>query len=174
MEDRFIRGFFAGILGGVITNAASFLEGATNLTTIRTADLISIIIYAHEPPFGLGEIVFALLGHIFVCGVLGAGFAYWVTKVTSRSLWLKGWFFSVAVYFSLYSLTTLFEVPGTVPTPLNTIISDAANTTIFGISLAFALQALTPQESKSSSLFSTSMAPAMKPLDGKDDEKKQP
>ena len=168
VEDRLTRGFFVGLAGGIVSNAFSFLAGAMNLTTIRQADLIGLIVYAHTPPFGFGEIAFALLGHLIVSGVLGVGFAYWVPHVTSRALWLKGWLYSVAIWFAVYGITTLFKLPGTVPTPFKTAVADFVGATIFGVVLALALRALTPKENTNS--LRASMAPVIKPLEREGDE----
>jgi hypothetical protein len=147
MEDRFTRGFVAGILSGVPTNAFSFFAGAMGMTSLRTADLIGVVLYAYSPPFGYGEIVFALFGHLMVSGILGIGFAYFVPQATSRNFFLKGWIFSITVWFAVYAIGTLYRIPGTVPTSLNTSITDFASATLFGLALAFALRKLTPHTS---------------------------
>jgi hypothetical protein len=144
MEDRFTRGFVAGILSGILTNVLSFFAGAMGMTSLRTADLIGAIVYAYSPPFGYGEIAFALFGHLMVSGVLGIGFAYFLPQVTSRNYFLKGWLFSITVFFTVYAIATLFQVPGTVPTSLNTTITDFVSATLFGLVLAFALRKLSP------------------------------
>jgi len=166
VEDRMTRGFVSGIAGDVITNAFSFLAGALGWTTIRSADLIGIIVYAHKPPRAMDKIVIATFGHLMVSGVLGIGFAYLLTHIESTHLWVKGVVFSLATWYAVYSVTTLFEVPGTVPTPFNTTVTDGVASVIFGLSLAIALKMLTPRETTRGIL----MAPAMKPLGYDDSE----
>lgn len=144
MEDRFTRGFIAGIIGGIPTNALSFLAGAVGMTNLRTVDLIGVIFYACPPPFGHSEILFALLGHILLSGILGIIFAYLIHKVTNQNLLFKGWIFSITTWFIVYAITTLFQVPGTIPTSLNTTITDFISATLFGLVLAISLRKLTP------------------------------
>jgi uncharacterized membrane-anchored protein len=147
MEDTFTRGFVAGIIGGIPTNAYSLFAGAIGITDLRTVDLIGALLYAYSPPFGYGEIALALVGHILISGILGIGFAYFIPIVTSRNIFLKGWLFSITIWFLVYAGTTLFRVPGTIPTSLNTTITDLISATIFGLILAFALRKLTPSYS---------------------------
>lgn len=147
MEDRFTRGFMAGIIAGVVANVWSLFAGAMGFTNLRTVDLIGVILYAYAPPFGTGEIIMALMGHLLVCSVIGVGFAYFVLQVTSRNIFLKGWIFSVTVWFAIFAITTLFKIPGTVPLPLKTVLSSFVSTTIYGFILALALRKLTPKTS---------------------------
>lgn len=160
MIDKFTTGLLIGAIGGVITNTASFLEGAMNLTNFRTVDLIGAVLYAHNPPFSSNETAFSLLGHIFVSGILGILFIYWLPYVTNKFLILKGIVFSVFIWFSVYAVTTFVRLPGTIPTPLNTTLSDAANAIIFGATIAICLHWITAKEI--SFVFPAPAAPAMK------------
>lgn len=147
MEDTLTRGFVAGIIGGIPTNAYSLFAGAIGITNLRTVDLIGALLYAYSPPFGYGEIVLALVGHILISGILGICFAYFIPIVTSRNIFLKGWIFSITIWFLVYAGATLFQVPGTVPTSLNTTINDLVSASIFGLVLPFVLRKLTPSYS---------------------------
>ena len=170
MEDIFTRGFAAGIVGGLASNVWSMFAGLMDMTTIRQADLIALLIFAHTPPFGWGEIIFAFLGHILVSGILGIIFAYWVLNITNRNLLFKGFIFSVTVWFAVYATLTLFQLPGTIPTPFKTAICDFVGAILFGLVLPLALRALTAKESVTS--LGTSIVPVMKPLDHEEDGNK--
>lgn len=167
MKDRFSRGFTAGVIGGMASAVYNYFAGVAGLSTLTATQWIAIFLYAHTPPFSFGEIIFAYLGQIFVGGMLGVGFAFWLPYVTSRNLLLKGWMFSVTFWFAVYAIATLFQLPGTVPTPLQTTLSNFISTTIYGLTLAFALRALVRQEKPA--LNRITAAPAMKPLDNEDD-----
>lgn len=164
MQDRFTRGFVAGLIGGTVAAVFSFTSGFMGFTTLRIADWLGIFIFAHTPPFSVGEIAYATLGQLTMAGVLGVGFAFWLPHVSSRNLLFKGWFFSVTVWFALYAISTLFNLQGTAPLPLKTAISNFVSATIFGLVQAYALRALTPQESPA--FLRAAMVPAMKPLEG--------
>lgn len=169
MEDRLTRGFVAGIAGGVVSNAWSMFAGLMGWTTVRQADLIAVLVYAHTPPFERSEITLALICHLMISGVLGIIFAYWVLRVTSRNLLVKGWIFSVVAYFTAEMIPTLFQIPGTIPTPLKTALCDFVGATIFGLVLPSAFQTLTVKVDLVSPRIPMA-TPAMKPLDHEDDE----
>jgi hypothetical protein len=137
MKDRFISGFFAGIIAGILTNIWSFIAGAIGMTNLRTADLIGVIVYAKAPPFGFGETVFALLGHLLLTGTIGITFAYFLPHVGSRYIFFKGWLFSMTIWALIYGVTTFFKVPGTVPTTFNTALTAGISSTIYGLVLSF-------------------------------------
>lgn len=164
LEDRFTRGFVAGGIGGTVVAILSYIAGMIGFTTLRIADWIAIFIYAHTPPFSVGEMVYATLGQLAMAGVMGVLFAFWLPHVSSRNLLFKGWLFSITVWFLIYATTTLFSLQGTVPTPLKTTLSNFVSATVYGLVQAYALRALTPQENTAS--FRAVMAPAMKPLEG--------
>ena len=172
MEDRFTRGVVAGVIGGAAAAVFSFISGLMGFTTLRIADWLAIFIFAHTPPFSGGEMAYAALGQLVMAGSLGVGFAFWLPHVSGRNLLFKGWFFSVNVWFALYAVTALFSLQGTVPLPLKTAVSNFISASIFGLVQAYALRALAPQ--KSASFFGVAMAPAMKPLEGEDDNEDTP
>lgn len=61
-------------------------------------------------------------------------------------------------------------MPGTVPTALNTTITDFIATTLFGIVMTLVIQKLSAQGYKVNQ--KVSMSPAMKPIEPKNDEEK--
>lgn len=167
MEDRFTRGFLAGVGGGIVMNAWSFFAGSMNMTTHRMVDWAALAIYGHAQPFDFGEIIFAFMAQLFFTGVLGIAFAYLVPLITSRNILFKGWVFSAMTWFLIYGVAMLFKVDGAFPVPLKTPVADFVGATIYGLVLPLALEALTETNAASPRV---SMAPAMKPLDRQDDE----
>jgi len=69
MEDKFTRGFVAGIIGAVFAGVFSFTSCMMGFTTLRTADWIAIFIYAHTPPFATAVIIYSTLGQLALGGV---------------------------------------------------------------------------------------------------------
>ncbi len=142
MEDRMFRGFVAGLVGGVVSSVLTHLFYFLGFTTLRLSDWASILMYAHTPPFSLEEHVFSTLIHICFCGAIGSVFAYFLLMVTSRMIYFKGWVLGTTPYFLVYLFTTFFQIPGTVPTPFNTALSNYITSSIFAIVMAHSLKVL--------------------------------
>ncbi|HMM20413.1 MAG TPA: hypothetical protein PKA10_06715 [Selenomonadales bacterium] len=172
MEDRLVRGFVAGVIGGVAANLWSFLAGYLQWTTLRYADWTAIIIFAHRPPFTAGETVWATLIQIGFSGGLGVIFAYLLLLIESRNILFRGWLYAEAVWFLIYGVTTLFQVDGSFPLPLKTVISNSIAAAIYGLVLAQNLKVFAPaaeEARKFRSPFSVMPLPAAKPLRGPED-----
>jgi len=159
MQDKLTRGFFAGILGGLAANIWSLFSGAIGFTKLRFVDWSSIIIFAHTPPFTLGETAWAFFAQLLYTGILGILFVYLISKATTRNLLFKGWIFGEAIWFFTYALTTLFKVEGTIPIALTTAISDFISASLFGLVQARAIQMLPYRDDALSRMVA---APAMK------------
>lgn len=142
MEDRLYRGFVAGTIGGVVATAHSHLSYSLGIATLRVSDWAALLIFAHVPPFSLGEQIFANFIHIGWCGALGSLFAYFLVWVTSRKIIFKAWMLGTTPYFFIYLLTTLFQTPGTVPTPLYTALSNYFSATIFSVVMGYSFKVL--------------------------------
>lgn len=169
MNDRFIAGFTAGVLAGILMNVWSFFAGLINFTTLRMVDWVGIFAFAHTPPFTLTEVSIAFFIQLGFSGVLGIAFAYLIPTITNHHIEFKGWVFGMTVWFAIYAVSTLFKVEGTMPTPVKTVVSNIIASTIFGFSLASALKKYSKKETNSTD-YGMVMAPAMKPLDGTSDD----
>lgn len=141
LRDRLMKGFLAGVTGGVIMNIFDFSAFYLKLEELRFLDWAAIV-FTDSMPHGFAETAFALLVQIVFSGMLGIFFAYTIPKLTSRNLLLKGWLFGIAVWFVLYGLLLLFEIPGIIPFNFKTSISDFVIASIFGIVMAETLRIL--------------------------------
>jgi hypothetical protein len=140
MEDRLYRGFMAGVVGGVVGTALSHISYFLGLTTLRLTDWAAILMYAHVPPFSLGEHLFATFIYIGWSGAVGSVFAYFLVWVTSRKLLFKAWMLGTTPYFVVYLLTALFQTPGTVPLPLKTALSNYITSTVFALVMGYSFK----------------------------------
>ncbi len=169
MEDRLYRGFVAGVVGGIAATTLSQLAYFWGLTTLRLMDWAALLIFAHTPPFSMGEQMFSVFIHVAWCGAVGSVFAYFLLRVTSRKIIFKGWMIGTTPYFLIYLLTSLFQTPGTVPTPLATALSNYVTATVFGIVMGYSLKVLDQAVIKQRGPLSILARPAAKRAGGDED-----
>lgn len=166
--DKFSVGLTSGVISGIGLNLFSFASEKAGISKLPIASWTAIIIYGRTPPFSSGEIWFAALGNVFFAGFLGVVFSFLVPVITKERLYLKGWFFSIIIWFSIYAVTALFKVDGTLPLELNTVISNAVVSSIFGLLLAYFVNLLSGNAEAAFS-HKAKLRPAMKP--NRDDNK---
>jgi hypothetical protein len=165
MEDRLYRGFVAGAVGGVVSNILSHLSYFWGFTTLRLSDWAAILIFGHVPPFSLGEHIFAVFIQIGWSGAVGSVFAYFLVWVTDRKILFKAWMLGTVPFFVIYLLTALFQTPGTVPLPLNTVLSNYITSSIFGIVMGYSFKVLDQAIMQQPSSLELLAYPAAKPTD---------
>jgi hypothetical protein len=173
MEDRLYRGFVAGVVGGVVSNILSHLSYFLGFTTLRLSDWAAILIFGHVPPFSLGEHIFAVFIQIGWSGAVGSVFAYFLVWVTNRKILFKAWMLGTVPFFVIYLLTALFQTPGTVPLPLNTVLSNYITSSIFGVVMGYSFKVLDQAIMQHRSSLELLAHPAAKPTD-KDKKQHRP
>lgn len=111
LEDRFTRGFFAGVVGALAMSVVSYTSFYLfHFTEMRLFDYAAVIIYGHKVSV-LWEAIFAQLAQFVFAGIMGVLFAYLITKLTSKNYLLKGWIFGISVWFFLFAIGTLYRLP---------------------------------------------------------------
>lgn len=138
IKDRFTRGFLSGAIAGIPIVISSAIAYNLQWTTLRWAHFAAVLIYGRKYET-LWENLFASLATLFFTGLLGIIFAYLIPKMTSRNYLLKGWVFSVAIWFLCYAVTLLFQVPELQNIPLKTAFFNFILATIWGLALGYAL-----------------------------------
>lgn len=137
MKDRFVRGFIAGIIAWAPTFVLNWGAYYFHLATLRWSDFTGILLYGHKPGNFL-ENLFALAGVIFFLAILGVGFAYLVTAISSSHCVFKGLVYGVTLWFAFYVVTLLFKVPYLTKIPFKTAFFNSLGASIWGISLGLA------------------------------------
>lgn len=171
MQDRFERGFIAGVIGGIIMNIWSFTSGYIQFTDVRMVDWGGIMFFGHTPPFTLMENIVALGLQLGFSGFLGVVFAFLIPLITSQNLYFKGLVLSTAIWFLIYGVATLFRVPGTVPASVGTVVSNLVSAFLFGLGSAFYLKQFSANPDLR--MPKITAVPAMKPVK-KNDEADNP
>ena len=89
--DRYIRGFIAGIIGGIVLDILDVTSNLLGIDEMTYFDWAGILIIGSEPA-KFGEYLISVFTQLFLCGLLGIIFAYMIPKVTSKNYLLKGVF----------------------------------------------------------------------------------
>ncbi|PKM82521.1 MAG: hypothetical protein CVU89_03170 [Firmicutes bacterium HGW-Firmicutes-14] len=137
--DRLTRGFFAGIIAGIIQDTIDYISHSFGLTKLKYLDWVGIMIYGSKPNT-LMETILALGGEIFFSGIIGIVFAYLLLKINSDNLLLKAWLYGVAIWFGTYGVMTLFKVRGLIAIDVTTALVDVFTSSIFGLVLGYTLR----------------------------------
>lgn len=169
-KDIFSKGFYAGLIAGVVMVTGSLLSHILPFPHLRVIDWMSIMIFAHAPSFTVLETGIAVVANTFFCGVLGIAFSFMITLIKSERIYLKGWVFSLTVWMSIYVVTTVYKVTGTVPTSVEAAIANVVGSSVCGLILAYATKKMLYGETESS--YGMNLAPAMKPIRNRDDKEK--
>lgn len=138
VNDRFVRGFAAGVIAGVLMNIQNFIFYLVNLTELRLLDYAGIALFGHKATNVL-EVVLGQLGQLFFSGTIGVVFVYLIREIDSSYSLFKGWFISVSVWFTVLTIGLLFKVPHLVQPPTQSVFSNLLGATIYGLTLPLIL-----------------------------------
>lgn len=135
ISDRFTKGFLAGIIGGVTTTILGYLFFLLKFGSMRFADFAAIMIYGRKAKEFL-ELLFATLIHWGFSGAGGALFVNLIKIIATKNLIFKGWFFGVSIWFFVYIVTELFEIPEMKTISLSSSVSNFLASSLYGIVMA--------------------------------------
>lgn len=138
VQDRWLRGFIAGGLAGVVMNVVDQILFALNLGEIYLWEWASVLIYGYRTT-DLSEILLALVIHVSFSAFLGMVFAYLTPKITSKNYLFKGVTYGLIVFFTSYAITQLFKVSPLVPIKGDTVIANMITASVWGLVLAIVL-----------------------------------
>lgn len=140
MKDRFTVGMISGIIAGVVTSLANIgLIVVLRFGNVRFIDFSGVFIYGRIPS-GSAEELFAWTGYLAFTAFLGILFAYAVPHLTSQNLLLKSIAFGIAVWFTSYALTYLFQTPYLNKISLHSALSNFISSCVYGVSLGLVYQ----------------------------------
>ncbi len=135
LNDRATRGMIAGFAAGIITKIYDLTAFYLGISTLRWLDFSGLMLYGNTPVY-LSHQIFATFATLFFHSLLGIVFVILIQRqLTSKNLLLKGWFFGVALWFTIFSVFQLFKVQELNFVPLKTTISSFVGASIWGLSL---------------------------------------
>ncbi|MCK8818074.1 hypothetical protein MWH28_11965 [Natroniella sulfidigena] len=138
MEDRFTRGFVAGITAGILSFIINFGGKMLNLSTLVWSDFMGLFLLGKRPE-GVLPMAFTLTSQFVLLGLMGIIFAFLITFFSSENYLLKSWLFGVTIWFSTYFLTFLFKLSEIEKIPIKTAITHAIGASVWGIGLGLIL-----------------------------------
>lgn len=139
MDEKLIRSFVAGVIGGVAKDVLDFISYCLHITNYRYLDFAAQILYTKAPTFWW-DATFAQFIELIFCGLLGVLYFTLIPKSTNKNYLLKGWLFGVSIWLFLCGLGTLFKIPYFYKIPWPTSNSDFVTSSIYGIVLAWSLR----------------------------------
>lgn len=126
------------MVAGIAMNVIDWAGFLLRLYQERLLDWAAVIIYGRLP-ITTGEILFAQLGQIFFAGILGTIFSSFLLKWTSENYLIKGWFYGILVWFSIYALSTILRIPTLAQHTFNTVVSHFISGSVYGLVLPYTL-----------------------------------
>ncbi len=133
--DRFTRGFVSGALAGAGTSILHIILKRLGAVQLRWADFAALLVYSRFATT-TAEALLAQYTVWLFDGAAGIGFAYLVANTTSRGYHFKGWVYSSILWFLIFALGILLNVPELAEISFETAISNAAAATVWGLLVA--------------------------------------
>jgi hypothetical protein len=148
MNDRFTNGLIAGLLAGVAMSILDLISHfVLGITEILYLDWAAVLIFGYRYATFL-EAAISQIGQLFFSAITGILFAFLLTLTSSRYYWLKGWVYGLVVWFGSYAIIKLFQVTPLIPIKPDTVLSDMATASVYGLVLAGALRRLENRKTK--------------------------
>lgn len=170
MPDRFVCGYIAGAVGGVVMALINFTAFSLGLSQTRLLDLAGIV-FLGSVPATLAEQILSQLIQLEHAAVAGIVFAYLIPRIGSSHLVFKGATFGATIWLIIFGIGALYKLPLYNNISWTTVASHLLTSLLWGAAAAFVLVRLEQwdfQEGRHSSLLLA--APAYKPASDDDSE----
>ncbi|MBS4026905.1 MAG: hypothetical protein KGZ96_14725 [Clostridia bacterium] len=142
LKDRFARGLVAGLIATVILAALNLFNfHVLELTDHRYYNFASVLIFGRKAD-ALGELVVSQLAQLGFGTAMGIVFAYFIIGAESRNYLLKGLLWGPTIELSSFAFANTIPLEPLLPITLQTVISMAITSSIWGIILARGLYIL--------------------------------
>lgn len=140
MKDRIYYGFWAGITASFVRLIFGY-AGAYFLTlfvpkVFRWHDFAGVMLFGFTPQTTF-ELLVAECAVILFEGLLGVAFALLIKSISSSHFIFKGWLFGVTIWFSAFSIKSLFHISGLDTIPATSAVYQFYAASVYGIALTF-------------------------------------
>lgn len=138
MQDRFVRGFIAGISGMLIATIPNLLAYAQGISVSRYLDVAAVLLWG-DIPKSTWESVLGWGATVAFCGILGIVFTYLLVYLGSGYLIFKGIIFGVTAWFLIHAAGALFKVPLLFKSTPQTSIVHLISAIVYGATVGYFL-----------------------------------
>jgi len=139
LKDRFYYGFISGLLGGIVPFVINYGSRTLGLNTLVWADFMGTFVMGRRPE-GIIEMIFFIGLQFVFLGLLGAIFALLLPLITSKHHLFKGAIYGATVWFILFTLPYLLQLPDLAEAPFMTVVSHLVSSSLWGIVLSIILK----------------------------------
>ena len=138
MHDRFVRGYIAGTIGGIVMVLFNFILYILGYSETRFLDLVSIIFLGYISDNILEQAIAQII-HTGHAAFTGISFAYLVPKINNNYLKFKGATFGAISWFIIFGVGSLYKVPLFTKSAATTVLTYLFSSTIWGVVAALVL-----------------------------------
>jgi hypothetical protein len=138
MQDRFTQGIMAGIIGWFFQAIFTLSLVALKVSKLSFADFGAVLAFNHKPK-GILEFLLAEFIVIVMQSALGGVFAWWIKRIASANILLKGAFFGGFSWFTIFTMATLYKLPEIYPIGSGTASIILTGSVIYGFMMAWGL-----------------------------------
>ncbi|HWR08305.1 hypothetical protein [Sporomusa sp.] len=110
MQNKFVRGYLAGAIAGVVMAALNLISYTLGIAKVRYLDIAAIVVWGDFPE-SMREEIFAQVLQIGVAGLLGIVFVYLLPKLENSYPLFSGSTYGAAVWVIIHTLGTIFHIP---------------------------------------------------------------
>lgn len=143
LQDRFTRGFIAGLLAGIcgalVWNLIS--RYVLHFATLSYWDFAAGIIF-RKAISNMGEAIYSFFTVKLFFALLGIIFAFLTKNIRSNLLIFKGWIFGVTLWFFIYSMIAIYKIPILTNTTPQTCCSHFIEASVWGVMSGYFLNLL--------------------------------
>lgn len=141
IKDDYVRGFIAGVCGGIPSFLVNGGARLLKLNTVMWIDIMGLMIFGNFPTT-MGQYIFNLVIQLTFLGILGGIFVLMLPKTSHEHIYFKGISYSTMMWFILFSLPHLLQLPKLKEINLSTAISNLVAAIAWGIGFIFVLRKL--------------------------------
>ena len=138
LQDRFTQGVIAGIAGWAVQATFTLGMRVLKVSRLTLSDFAAILAINHKPK-GVWQWLLSEFVVMVMQAALGGVFAWWIKGIQSANILVKGFFFGGFAWFTIFTIATLYKLPGLFPIGAATSLIIMTGSVVYGVVMAWAL-----------------------------------